>query len=140
MQCFGMTYVVLCMGLLLSCMSFSPAHALSAGDHVYFGRYEQDNNLANGPEKIEWIVLAKGDDRALLISKDALDCKQYHEEYVPMTWEKCDLRAWLNSYFYKAAFTEKERERVLESAVPADKNPEYDTDPGNDTFDKVFFC
>ncbi len=124
--------------MLLSCMAFSAAHAISVGDHVYFGHYEQDNDRTNGPEKIEWIVLAKGDDRALLISKDALDHKPYNKEYMPMTWEKCNLRSWLNSYFYRAAFTEKERERILESAVPADKNPECNTDPGNDTFDKVF--
>ena len=138
MRCFGMTGVVLCMGLLLSCMSFSPAHALSVGDHVYFGHYEQDGNRANGPEKIEWIVLGKRNGCSLLISKYGLDCKPFHKENVPVTWEKSDLRTWLNSYFYKAAFTKKERDRILEAAVPADKDLQFTTDPGNDTVDKVF--
>ncbi len=46
---------------------------VEVGDVIYFGSYEQDNNLSNGKEEIEWIVLAKENRKALLISKYALD-------------------------------------------------------------------
>lgn len=45
------------------------------GDIVHFGRYEQDNNLDNGPEGIAWILLERSQDRALVISENVLDCK-----------------------------------------------------------------
>ena len=43
------------------------------GDIVIFGSYEQDNDESNGTEDIEWLVLAREDNKALLISKYALD-------------------------------------------------------------------
>ena len=33
-----------------------PCRAAEKGDTVTFGRYEQDNNLTNGREKIEWLI------------------------------------------------------------------------------------
>ena len=50
------------------------------GDIVTFGRYEQDNNLDNGPEEIDWIVLDIQGDKALLLSKYGLDAKQYNRQ------------------------------------------------------------
>ena len=35
------------------------------GDYVFFGTYEQDNDTANGKEGIEWLVLAKENNRSL---------------------------------------------------------------------------
>jgi hypothetical protein len=44
------------------------------GQIVKFGKYEGDNNAANGPEDVEWIVLEvtkdNGRARALLLTKD----------------------------------------------------------------------
>ena len=42
---------------------------ISVGDIITFGHYEQDNNLDNGAEPIEWIVLDVQDGKALLLSK-----------------------------------------------------------------------
>ena len=78
------------------------------GDYVTFGTYEQDNNESNGAEEIEWQVLDKKDGKVLLLSKYALDCKQYNAEWEYVTWETCTLRSWLNEEFYKTAFTSKE--------------------------------
>ena len=33
--------------------------------YVTLGQYEQDNNVSNGPEEIEWLVLAIVDQKAL---------------------------------------------------------------------------
>ena len=110
----------------------------SVGDIVYFGAYEQDNNIANGKEEIEWLVLAKEKDRVLLISKYALDCQQYNTSYTGVTLEPCSLRKWLNGTFINAAFSNEEQNRIISSTVTADENPSYSTSPGNNTTDKVF--
>ena len=41
------------------------------------GRYEQDDDSLNGREGIAWIVLERNDQRAVLISKYALDAKPF---------------------------------------------------------------
>lgn len=112
--------------------------ALKVGDTYTFGAYEQDNNTKNGKEEIKWRVLAKEDNRILVISEYALDCQQYNTEYTSVTWETCSLRKWLNNTFFKAAFSDVEQGMVKSTKVTADKNPSYSTDPGNDTTDKVF--
>ena len=109
------------------------------GDIVYFGTYEQDNDTTNGKEDIEWLVLAKEKNRVLVISDKALDCQPYNSSYTEeVTWEKCSLRKWLNNDFINAAFTAEERAKIPTVMVSTDKNPEYDTDPGNATKDRVF--
>ncbi|MDD6035308.1 MAG: DUF6273 domain-containing protein [Lachnospiraceae bacterium] len=45
---------------------------------------------------------------------------------------------WLNSDFYRTAFSEKERASIAETLVRNADNPEYGTEGGNDTRDKVF--
>ncbi len=110
----------------------------NVGDIVYFGAYEQDNNTSNGKEDIEWLVLAKEGDKALIISKYALDCQQYNTSYTNVTWETCSLRKWLNGTFLSAAFSAAEQSCIPGSTVTADKNPSYSTSPGNSTTDKVF--
>lgn len=108
------------------------------GDIVIFGAYEQDGDESNGEEDIEWIVLAKKEGKALVISKYALDCRPYNVKREDVTWETCSLRRWMNETFLDLAFSSDEQERILNTNVSADKNPEYETDPGNPTTDKVF--
>ena len=108
------------------------------GDIVYFGTYEQDNDTTNGKEDIEWLVLAKENNRILVVSDKALDCKPYNQSRDYVTWETCSLRNWLNNDFINAAFTAEERAKIPTVTVSADKNPEYNTNPGNATKDKVF--
>jgi DNA-binding beta-propeller fold protein YncE len=112
--------------------------SVKVGDYITFGSYEQDNDTSNGPEAIEWLVLDKQDDKILVISKYGLDAKPYNKEYTDITWEKCTLRSWLNDDFYNAAFNADEKKTIVQTEVSADKNPEYSTNPGNDTTDNVF--
>ena len=111
----------------------------NVGDAIFFGYYEQDNDISNGREDIEWIVLAKEENRLLVISRYALDCQVYNIEYSHTTWESCTLRKWLNNDFFRAAFpNDEERKRIVEVTVPADDNPQYDVDSGNDVQDNIF--
>ncbi len=111
---------------------------LSVGDVIKFGVYEQDNNTRNGKEEIEWQVLAIEDNKALLISKYALECNHYNSSYTSVTWENSTIREWMNEVFLKESFGIEHQKRIVDSTVSADKNPSYNTSPGNDQIDKVF--
>ena len=99
------------------------------GDTVVFGDYHG---------AVEWLVLDKKDGKALLISKYCLDAKPYNEKYEPVTWETCTLRKWLNGEFIHETFTEEEKALICDTYLQNPDNPEYGTDGGNDTIDKVF--
>ena len=108
------------------------------GDTIYWGTYEQDNDTSNGKEDIEWLVLAIDGNKALVISKYALDCQEYNAYRADITWKKCSLRTWMNGPFLNNAFSADEQAKILSAAVLADENPKYSTDPGNATTDKMF--
>ncbi len=110
----------------------------SVGGTVLFGTYEQDNYAANGKEEIEWTVLAKENDRLLVVSKYALDCLEYDKTHTIVTWTNSSLRRWLNRAFLDAAFSEGEKAVIPTVTVNADKNPDYKTDPGSNTEDRIF--
>ena len=114
------------------------AETVKVGDYIKFGSYEQDNNIANGKEPIEWQVLDVQAEKALLISKYALDNQRYNDARETLTWESCTLRTWLNDAFLNDAFDIGEQRRILMTTVNADKNPDYSTDPGKATQDKIF--
>ena len=108
------------------------------GDLVYFGSYEQDNDLTNGKDEIEWMVLDRVDGRILVLSTFALDYLPYNNESKAVAWEGCSLREWLNKDFFAEAFTQAESGMIPTVTVPADGNSLHNTDQGNDTQDKVF--
>lgn len=117
------------------------------GDTVILGSYEQDNDIANGKEIIEWLVLDKKDNQVLLISDKSLDYQSYNKKPVSdydwdnfgdFTWTGCSLRKWLNESFVTDAFSKEEQTLLQDTNVPADRNPIYDTGSCNVTTDKVF--
>ena len=112
--------------------------SVNVGDTYRFGSYEQDNNQSNGAEEIEWLVLSKEGTKILVISKYALDGSPYHTNNDEITWETCTLRKWLNNEFINAAFSAEEKAMIPTVTVSADKNPRYNTDPGNATQDQLF--
>ena len=124
---------VISLVLLLVCAAFlgyAQAEALdnaAVGSAVTFGNYEQ----GNGQAPIEWIVLDRQEDRALLLSKYALDVKPFHEvEDRAVTWAECTLRTWLNEDFYNTAFNDEERAQIVQAANTTANAP--------DTQDSVF--
>jgi len=110
----------------------------NVGDIVKFGRYEQDNNTANGKETIAWQVLAAQDGKALLISEKVFAVKPYNQKAKDVTWETCTLRGWLNEAFLNSAFTAQEKSRMLTTKLPNKTNAQYGTPGGKMTNDKVF--
>lgn len=105
------------------------------GEIITFGSYEQDNNLENGAEQIEWIVLDEKENQRLLISKNCLDVHIFSSQYYENLWETSDLREWLNETFYQKAFSDEEQERIVTTQV---KNPQRYRNGEYLTEDKVF--
>lgn len=107
-----------------------------------FGSYEQDGDSSNGKEPIEWLVLDRDGDRALLISKYALDYQSFMPFYEPVTehytWEGCSLRRWLNGTFLNAAFSADERQRLLTTTVITSPGSLHRSDGPITTEDRVF--
>ncbi|MBR4313508.1 MAG: hypothetical protein IKP66_01205 [Lachnospiraceae bacterium] len=100
-------------------------------DSIEFGKDEKGRS-------IEWVVLEKGNNKALLITKWLLYQRNYHNEYVNITWENSLIRKWLNSDFLDLSFNKKEQGQILTTNVINNDNVEYNTSGGNDTKDKVF--
>lgn len=117
------------------------------GESVTFGSYEQDNDVGNGSEPIEWIVLAHQDGRTLLLSRYGLDGMWYNMDSAEVTWEESSLRRWLNTDFYNIAFDDTEKDLI---AQITNENPDGTTfwesvgrtvessNGGNNTQDNVF--
>ena len=120
----------------VSIPSHEQAASVKVGDIIKFGSYEQDGNKSNGSEPIEWIVIHVEKNTAMLLSVNALDV--YNTYWGAVTWDSCTLRSWMNETFYDSAFSSSEKAAVLSETVVAEKNPNYDTNPGKDTKDKVF--
>ncbi len=99
----------------------SNSATISEGDYVTFGSYEQDNNLTNGPEPIEWLVLDVQEGKALLISKLGLDCQPYNSIRMGIPWEDCSLRTWMNNTFFNTAFLAGEQEQIVATYVIPEK-------------------
>lgn len=106
------------------------------GNYIEFGSYEQDNNLSNGEENVEWLILDVKDSNALVMSKYALDCQKYNASDKDVTWATCTLRTWLNSDFINATFSDDEKAVISTITVPPDNH--IGMDAGIATRDQIF--
>lgn len=112
----------------------------TVGNYVTFGTYPQ-TKAGKDATPIEWLVLARDGDKALLISRYGLDAQPYNKDHTSVTWETCTLRTWLNGTFYNKAFSSAEQAAILTTNVDNSKNQCYSgwsTSSGNNTQDKVF--
>lgn len=110
------------------------------GNYVTLGTYPH-TALGNTREPIEWLVLARDGNKALLISRYALDAQPYNTDDASVTWETCTLRTWLNGTFYNKAFNGIEQVAILTTSVNNSQTQGYSgwsTSGGNATQDKVF--
>ena len=127
-------------------------------DNVYFGAYQQSSNGSGGynTDPVKWRVLSNADGQLFLLSDQNLDVFQYHTEQEYVTWETSTMRSWLNGYdaskntggdsgidytgdnFLDAAFSAKEQAAIAVTDVVNGPNPDYNTDGGNNTTDRIF--
>lgn len=136
--CVCAVFLILLKTVIIPKQRINKIKTANVGDIIVFGTYEQDNDTTNGKEDIEWLVLAKEDNKILVVSDKTLDCRKYNSSKTSVTWETCTLRKWLNGTFLNKAFSIAERAQIQNTTVSADNNPPYSTNPGNATTDKVF--
>ncbi|MBE6966734.1 MAG: hypothetical protein E7441_11960, partial [Ruminococcaceae bacterium] len=107
-------------------------------------------------EPIKWHVLSNADRKLFLLSDQTLDTFNYHDKNENVTWETSTMRSWLNGYaasfntggdsgidytsdnFLNTAFSAKDQTAIADTTVVNDDNPDYQTEGGNNTTDKVF--
>ena len=147
-------------GKAIQLVSEGSAGNLGGGqaDNIYFGTYEQSSDGSGGYnlDPIKWRVLSNASGQLFLLSDQNLDVFQYHTENEDVTWETSTMRSWLNGYvassntggssgidytgdnFLDTAFSIEEKRAIVETAVVNDDNPDYGTDGGNNTTDRIF--
>ena len=111
--------------------------ALKVGNVIRMGYYEQDGNVENLREPIEWKVISvnKKKNVALVTSVYALESIPFgtagdEEEYTKagLNWKTSGIREWLNEEFYRQCFTEAERKRIRQvSNVTKDPSGRFTT-------------
>lgn len=109
---------------------FAHAGKIEKGSLGTFGRYKD--------ERIKWRVLDIQDERALLLSENALVAMPYNNDHEAVTWSECTLRKWLNGDFLNTAFDPAERVYIFEVLLANEDNPRNGMPGGPDTQDKVF--
>ena len=78
-------------------------------DYMEFGRYPQ---TAEGEVRpVEWQVLARENNKALVISRYALDARRFDPK--SNDWNKSEIRRWLNGEFYSSTFSGEEKARII---------------------------
>ena len=95
-------------------------------------------NHGASTQGIVWKGLERNGNKALLISKYIIDRQKFNESAEATNWEHSSIRKWLNNYFYKIAFTETEKSKILTTALKNTPNQQHGTSSGNDTNDKIF--
>lgn len=99
-------------------------------------------NIGNSDSYVEfggrnWKILAIEENKALLLSVNAVANMPYHKSSADVTWESCDLRKYLNEDYYKT-FSDEERAMIVPVENENPDNDSYGTDGGATTTDKIF--
>ena len=104
-------------------------------------------------DPIRWRVIGLDGSAACLMADRLMDCRPYHTENRPVTWETSAIRSWLNGYpaeensagvdyrgkgFLDMAFDAEQQKALIRTRVENRPNGLYGTDCGNDTKDFLF--
>lgn len=99
-------------------LSNSHPEILQVGNSIFFGKYYQKNSIEK--DRIEWIILEKDNDKALVLSKYCLDSQPFSTIITDDNWEKSSLRKWLNGDFYDCAFSEENEKNSVILSVESE--------------------
>ena len=105
----------------------------SVGTYINFGKYYKNNNTEL--EQIEWRVIAKENDKMLLMSRYGIEYMPFNEVDKGITWETSTLRKWLNEDFYNLAFNDIEKKSIIKNLTKIDTGSGGNS--GRDTYDYV---
>ena len=82
------------------------------GDYIQMGSYPQ-NIIYDQPIKwqvIEWRVLAKENNKMLVVSKYGLESRRFDSS--SNEWKNSEIRQWANNEFYNKAFNENDKKYI----------------------------
>jgi len=118
--------LIFVLGLFVACDYTLDGDVVQVGDTVRFGNHS-------------WLVLSVCDNNtALLITENIVAVNAFHGTWdLDITWEKSDLRTYLNSTFLYT-FSQDELTRILPQEIHTPNNKWYGTRGGNDTTDYLF--
>lgn len=111
--------------------------------NYYFTKNQSQSSLDDTEFKIkkfgnyEWFVIYDEKDRQLLLSKDIIEIRPYHDVDECVCWENSKIRQWLNKEFLKS-FDEKYQRNILKVEQQNKSNPQYNINGGRNTKDKCF--
>lgn len=77
-------------------------------------------------------------EKVLLLSNECIESLPWHKTRESITWDKSDIRAWLNGDFLKSAFTREEQNAILSIDLNNGDDWKYGTPAGKNTQDKIF--
>ncbi len=104
-------------------------------------------------DPIRWRVISLEGSAACLMADRLMDCRPFHTQSGPVTWESSAIRSWLNGYpaeensagidyrgkgFLDLAFDAEQQKALIRTRVENRPNRLYGTDCGNDTEDYLF--
>ena len=89
-------------------------YTADAGSTFTLGTFEQDGSKKNGEEPILWTVLDRRDNMILLQSEYVIAYREYDEDSKTGVWDNCSLKAWLIGDFYENAFSDSEKEIIVQ--------------------------
>ena len=92
-----------------------------------FGSYYVNNSSRKEP--IEWIVVARQEGRAMLVSKNAIAYKKFNEVSQQCYYGNSTLHKWLVNDFFNEAFSSSEKARML-TIKEAGEKARFDTSFG----------
>ena len=90
-------------------------------DTISFGKYEQDGNVENGSEDIEWILLDRKGGKVMLMSRIIIENNVFNANGIDNIWENSDIRKFMNENCYNAWFSDSEKTKIVKTNV-ATKN------------------
>lgn len=99
------------------------------GEIIEFGTSVSEN------KKLEWYVLECDGGEALLLSKEIITYRRFHQNDTSIEWHNSECCTWLNNDFYNEAFSEAEKDKIIECEIQT-KN--YGSDTADSTPNRVF--
>ena len=85
------------------------------GMTINIGHFEQDGDLSNGSEDLEWYVVDYQNGKYFLVSKYILTSMRYSNEYKNWDWTSSLVREWLNGDFLTNSFSDYEKQYIIKT-------------------------
>ena len=82
---------------------------IRVGDQIFLGEYDG--------KRVKWKVLSTIGNRALLLSEKVLTAMPVQTIDGVYTWQRTNVRTWLNDTFMNACFSKPERESILQTDI-----------------------